>query len=105
KIFALVEQYCFQGHTHIPGIFTESLEFVSPEETDFRYTLGSQKLMINVGSVGQPRNNDARSSYVTVDGDQLTFHRVSYDFEKTIEKIYAIPELDNFLGDRLREGR
>jgi hypothetical protein len=30
---------------------------------------------------------------------------VSYDLDKTVEKIYAIPELDNFLGDRLREGR
>jgi diadenosine tetraphosphatase ApaH/serine/threonine PP2A family protein phosphatase len=105
KIFALIEHYCFQGHTHIPGVFTESLEFIAPEETDFQYTLGSQKLMINVGSVGQPRNNDSRSSYVTVDGNLVRFHRVAYDFEKTIEKIYSTPELDNFLGDRLREGR
>ena len=61
--------------------------------------------MVNVGSVGQPRNNDSRSSYVTLDSDRIEFHRVSYDLDKTIEKIYAIPELDNFLGDRLREGR
>lgn len=105
KIFALIEQYCFQGHTHIPGVFTESLEFFAPEEMDFRYELGPRKVMINVGSVGQPRNNDPRSSYVTVDGPIVQFHRVPYNFEKTIEKIYAIPELDNFLGDRLREGR
>lgn len=105
KIFALVEKYCFQGHTHIPGVFTESLEFFSPEEIGFRYKLDHQKVMVNVGSVGQPRNNDPRSSYVTVDGSEIQFHRVPYDLEKTIEKIYAIPELDNFLGDRLREGR
>jgi hypothetical protein len=30
---------------------------------------------------------------------------VEYPLEKTVEKIYAIAELDNFLGDRLREGR
>jgi len=105
KIFALVEQYCFQGHTHIPGVFTEALEFFAPEEIGFKYKLDTQKLMINVGSVGQPRNNDPRSSYVTLDGDTIEFHRVAYDLDKTVEKIYAIPELDNFLGDRLREGR
>ncbi len=105
KIFALIDQYCFQGHTHIPGVFTESLEFFSPEELDFQYQLGSQKLMVNVGSVGQPRNNDPRSSYVTIEDGLIRFHRVPYDFETTIEKIYDTPDLDNFLGDRLREGR
>ncbi|MCA9036387.1 MAG: metallophosphoesterase [Planctomycetaceae bacterium] len=105
KIFALIDQYCFQGHTHIPGVFTDSLEFFAPEEIDFQYKLGSQKVMINVGSVGQPRNNDPRSSYVTIDDGVVQFHRVSYDFETTIAKIYDIPDLDNFLGDRLREGR
>lgn len=105
KIFALVPQYCFQGHTHIPGVFTETLEFLDPKEIDFTYQLGDQKVMINVGSVGQPRNSDPRSSYVTVDGDCVQFHRVSYDIDKTAQKIYDIPDLDNFLGDRLREGR
>ncbi|MEZ6126509.1 MAG: metallophosphoesterase family protein [Planctomycetaceae bacterium] len=95
----------FQGHTHIPGVFTESLEFLDPVDLDFRYELGEQKVMINVGSVGQPRNNDPRSSYVTVDGSSVQFHRVNYDIDKTAQKIYDIPELDNFLGDRLREGR
>ncbi|MBM83051.1 MAG: phosphoesterase, partial [Planctomycetaceae bacterium] len=32
RIFALVERNCFQGHTHIPGIFTEDLNFLAPEE-------------------------------------------------------------------------
>ena len=35
----------------------------------------------------------------------VTFRRVTYDLDKTIQKIYDTPELDNFLGDRLREGR
>ena len=105
KIFALVPQYCFQGHTHIPGVFTETLEFLDPAEMEFKYELNDQKVMINVGSVGQPRNNDPRSSYVTVDDNLVQFHRVEYDIDKTAEKIYNIPDLDNFLGDRLREGR
>jgi len=105
KIFALVEHYCFQGHTHVPGVFTEGLDFFSPEELSFQYTLGSEKILVNVGSVGQPRNGDPRSSYVTLEGDNLMFRRVDYDKETTIRKIYEIPDLDNFLGDRLRDGR
>ena len=86
-------------------MFTDSLEFLDRKDLDMKYELGSQKVMINVGSVGQPRNSDARSSYVTVDGNDVVFHRVDYDIDKTANKIYDIPELDNFLGDRLREGR
>ncbi len=105
KIFSLVERYCFQGHTHIPGVFTEDLNFLAPEEIDFKYELGPQKVLVNVGSVGQPRNNDNRSSYVVLDGTSLTFKRVPYDFETTRKKIHQIPELDNFFGDRLEGGR
>lgn len=105
KIFALIPQYCFQGHTHIPGVFTDTLEFLDPRDIGNKYTLAEQKVMINVGSVGQPRNNDPRSSYVTIDENTVEFHRVEYDIDKTAEKIYNIPDLDNFLGDRLREGR
>jgi hypothetical protein len=39
------------------------------------------------------------------DGYMVKFQRVEYDFGKTAEKIYNIPDLDNFLGDRLRDGR
>jgi diadenosine tetraphosphatase ApaH/serine/threonine PP2A family protein phosphatase len=61
--------------------------------------------MINVGSVGQPRDGDWRSCYTIFDDVQVSFHRVEYDLEKTISKIHAIEELDNFLGDRLRDGK
>lgn len=105
RIFALVNSVCFQGHTHIPGIFTEDLNFISPEEVDYQFKLGSQKYLINVGSVGQPRNGVPLSSYAVLDGDTVHFRRVQYEVEKTIAKIYAIPDLDNFLGDRLRDGR
>jgi len=105
RIFSLVEKDCFQGHTHIPGIFTEDLNFLTPEEVNFEYRLGNGKHLINVGSVGQPRNGVPDSSYVILDGDKLTYRRVKYDVDKTASKIYAIPELDRFLGDRLKEGR
>ena len=86
-------------------MFTEDLNFLAPEEIDFTYELGAKKVLINVGSVGQPRNGDPRSSYVVLDQNTIHFKRVEYDFNKTAQKIYAIQDLDNFLGDRLKEGR
>jgi diadenosine tetraphosphatase ApaH/serine/threonine PP2A family protein phosphatase len=105
KIFALVPQYAFQGHTHVPGVFTASPSFFSPEELGNEYRLGEEKAMINVGSVGQPRDGDRRACYVVLEDDVVRFRRIEYPFEKTISKIYDIPDLDNFLGDRLRDGR
>ncbi len=105
KIFALIERHCFQGHTHVPGVFTEDCQFFSPEEINYEYRLADQKLMINVGSVGQPRDGDPRACYVVLDNDLVRYRRVEYPFEETIRKIYEIPDLDNFLGDRLRDGR
>ncbi|HYT90579.1 MAG TPA: metallophosphoesterase family protein [Gemmataceae bacterium] len=105
KIFHLVKRYCFQGHTHVPGIFTEDLQFYSPEEIGFIYELDSRKTLCNVGSVGQPRDCNPRASYVLFDGKTIQFRRIEYDFETTVRKIYGFPDLDRFLGDRLRSGR
>ena len=104
KIFGLVEKYCFQGHTHIPGAFVDDYTFRAPEEMDYRIELGDAKVLINVGSVGQPRDGDSRASYVTLNSKTVSFRRVEYDLEKTIAKIYDEPDLDNNLGDRLRDG-
>jgi diadenosine tetraphosphatase ApaH/serine/threonine PP2A family protein phosphatase len=105
RLFALVERFAFQGHTHVPGVFTEDMRFLSPDEIDGRFSLPRGKLMVNVGSVGQPRDGDSRACYVVLTDDQIEFRRVPYPVEKTMEKIYAVPELDPFLADRLREGR
>ena len=110
RIFALVDRYCFQGHTHVPGIFTEQLpddlyQFHSPDEIDYVYHLDGRKTLCNVGSVGQPRDGDWRACYILLDGDTIRYRRVEYDIDATIKKIYAIPDLENFLGDRLRDGR
>jgi predicted phosphodiesterase len=105
KIFALIQRYSFQGHTHVPGVFTEDCRFLSPDEIDYQYRLGDQKAMINVGSVGQPRDGDPRACYVILEDGLVRFRRIEYPFEETIRKIRGIPELDDFLGDRLRDGR
>lgn len=106
KIFSVVQQVCFQGHTHVPGVFTGEGRFLQSEQVaDGGYKLGADKCMVNVGSVGQPRDGDPRSCYAVLDEDTVYFRRVDYPFEETIQKIYAVAELDDFMGDRLREGR
>lgn len=105
RLFSLIEHVCFQGHTHVPGVFTEDFRFQSPTDLNHRYALKAQKAMVNVGSVGQPRDGDPRSCYVLLSDDQLEYRRVAYDFEITAAKIYEIPELDNFMGDRLKKGQ
>lgn len=107
KLFSLVPHLCFQGHTHVPGVFTSHHSFLRPSEIATGYSVedASQRLMINVGSVGQPRDGDSRSCYLIHDGDVVRFRRVEYDIERTVREIEAEPELDNFLGHRLREGR
>ena len=105
RIFSLIQGGCFQGHTHVPGVFTEDGRFLNPIELDQAYVLDGMKVMVNVGSVGQPRDGDSRASYAILDGDRIEFRRVAYPLEETIQKIYDIDDLDNFLGDRLREGR
>ena len=105
RIFGYIQKYCFQGHTHVPGIFTEKCRFLAPLEIDNRYRLGEERVMVNVGSVGQPRDNDPRSCYVVLDDAEIEFRRVHYPIEETRQKIHSIQELDNFLGDRLLEGR
>jgi diadenosine tetraphosphatase ApaH/serine/threonine PP2A family protein phosphatase len=104
-IFRLVDHYCFQGHTHVPGIFTESCSFLSPEEVDYAYRLDGRKVLCNVGSVGQPRDGDWRACYVLLDSDAINYRRIEYDVETTVKKIQKVNELDNFLAERLRQGR
>lgn len=107
-LFDRIELYCFQGHTHIPGVFTASGEFITPEECDYVYQMTGEKAMFNVGSVGQPRDNDPRACYLILseNGDPaVEFRRVEYPVDTTAQKIYSEPSLDNMLGDRLRSGR
>ncbi len=105
KLFSLIQRVCFQGHTHVPGVFTAEMKFLRPDDIGFRFRLGDEKVMVNVGSVGQPRDGDWRSCYVILEEPWVTFRRVEYDVERTAQQIYDTPELDRFLGDRLKNGQ
>jgi predicted phosphodiesterase len=103
----------FFGHTHYPCVFSCDLDgnvqLEIPRSEDDYLTVELRKnvqYMINPGSVGQPRDNDTRSSFAIWDGDRsrIEFHRVKYPFEVTQEKMKAVG-LPQYLIDRLRFGR
>jgi diadenosine tetraphosphatase ApaH/serine/threonine PP2A family protein phosphatase len=96
---------CFVGHSHVPGVYPESGGYLRPDSIDQEYVVGADRAVINVGSVGQPRDGDTRASFATYDGERVRFHRVAYDHEQTMAKIRAIPELPDYLADRLAKGR
>ena len=107
QIFDRVDRLAVVGHTHVPGVFTDEPDFYPPDELgNFTYTFNEdEKAVINVGSVGQPRDQDPRASYVLLHDDRVEFRRVEYDIEATAKQIYAIPKLNDWLADRLFEGR
>lgn len=105
ELMDVVPHVAFCGHTHIPGIFTQDYLFLSPQDVDNEYMQGEKKLLINVGSIGQPRDGDNRSCYILWDPEKksVKYRRVEYDFETTIKKIEksGLPET---LGLRLARG-
>jgi diadenosine tetraphosphatase ApaH/serine/threonine PP2A family protein phosphatase len=104
--FQEVDWLCFNGHTHRAGVITSDMEFLEPEEIDgvFEPTF-QQKAIINVGSVGQPRDHNSRAAFATIEDEKVYFHRVKYDVEAVAAKISATPGMDHSLAERLLEGR
>jgi predicted phosphodiesterase len=105
-LFEQVQHICFIGHTHLPGVFLDEPDFYLPDELDDVYPIvENEKAIINIGSVGQPRDKDNRASYAYVDENEVSFVRLPYDFETTANKILATEQLESFQAERLREGR
>lgn len=106
---SIIDRNCFCGHTHLPGVFVEEMpgrwSFSTPEEIGGTWTLDARKTIVNVGSVGQPRDGNPRACYVLRDGNTLRFRRVEYDVEAAANKVFNNPYLDDFNGTRLRTGR
>jgi diadenosine tetraphosphatase ApaH/serine/threonine PP2A family protein phosphatase len=96
---------CFVGHSHVPGVYLESGRYLSPTDVSGTYRLGKERVIVNIGSIGQPRDGDVRASFVLFDGEVVRFVRVPYAFEKTMAKIRATTELDKYLAERLALGR
>jgi diadenosine tetraphosphatase ApaH/serine/threonine PP2A family protein phosphatase len=122
SIFEKVDRVCIVGHTHVPGVFTDEPDFYPPDELGeggYKFREG-EKAVINVGSVGQPRDGDPRASYAIIYGPGegnghvspaagplggVEFVRVPYNIDVTANKIRAVAELSDWLGERLYDGR
>jgi len=111
QVFERIDRTCLVGHTHVPGVFTNEPDFYTPADLGGVYAFREgEKAIVNPGSVGQPRDLDPRASYVVLttsngEASKVEFMRVEYDIQMTVDKIHAIPQLHDWLGDRLLEGR
>jgi diadenosine tetraphosphatase ApaH/serine/threonine PP2A family protein phosphatase len=103
-LFNRVRRVAFGGHTHLPGIFRPGQPFLSQDQVDGPFPVIDGRFFVNVGSVGQPRDGDARACYVIFDNYFVTFRRIAYDHRKTARKIKQIPRLPDALGSRLAQG-
>lgn len=89
--------YCMVGHSHTSLIFRQAEGVVSyiPFTEDIGQALGKNRLIINPGSVGQPRDGDPRASYAIYDTEAgiIRLHRVEYDITATQQNImrYNLP--------------
>ena len=98
-------QMCFFGHTHVPVAFMRDTVVRGGTYSKFKVD-PSKKYFINVGAVGQPRDNNPKSAYVIYDMEASTIElrRLDYDIEAAQRKILeaGLPER---LAERLAYGR
>lgn len=101
---------CLFGHTHLPVVFFDEagqIGGVIPENGQHEVPLPEGiRFLVNVGSVGQPRDGDPRAGYATYDAGRsmLVLHRVPYPVEIAQRKIVAAG-LPHTLANRLAIGR
>ncbi|GAB4177370.1 MAG: metallophosphoesterase family protein [Terrimicrobiaceae bacterium] len=99
---------CFQGHSHIPGVWIYAPGDSAP--TFFppapRKTLpGNARCLVNVGSVGQPRDGDPRACYTLYDNEshELTWRRICYDVAATVQSMISLG-MPEYSASRLFQG-
>jgi len=103
----------FFGHSHFPVVYASDSAGnpATPPTYEFdEFTAvrcdGNQRFLINPGSVGQPRDNDPRASFLIWDQERarLEFYRVEYPVEQTQAKMWEA-HLPPYLIERLSHGR
>ena len=102
----LDRQICFVGHTHVPQIFIQDKNGVFESgELNIRIEDG-KKYIVNVGSVGQPRDGDSQAAYCVYDSESKTaaIKRTPYAVEEA-QKMIVQAGLSFFLAQRLSMGR
>ncbi len=103
---AFGERICFIGHTHVPAVWcSDGSEREIAKDGDSMPLDSALRYIVNVGSVGQPRDRDSRSCYVIYDDEarSVVFRRVEYDIESAAKRIVdaGLPE---YLALRLFKG-
>jgi predicted phosphodiesterase len=89
-------RYCLVGHTHTPVVYRETGPHGQcvdePPDYEKPLSLNAQRLIINPGSVGQPRDNNPDAAYAVLDTDALQwqYHRVPYDVMATQSRMRAL---------------
>lgn len=97
-------QLIFIGHSHIPLVFSEREGFLETELLPLE--LKRDRYIVNVGSIGQPRNGDPRATFVIYDdqSDNLEYIRINYDVDEAFQAIID-SHLPSFLAMRLLTGQ
>ena len=100
------EDLCLIGHSHVPGAFeraNDEVRYTRAEEMIFR---AGRQYLVNVGSVGQPRDGDPRAAYgiLETEGPDITCYRVAYPVERAQSRIREAG-LPDALARRLAVGR
>jgi diadenosine tetraphosphatase ApaH/serine/threonine PP2A family protein phosphatase len=103
-LFALIDRPSFVGHTHWPGIHRADFRFTQATEEVNRAALRGEPCIVNVGSVGQPRDGDPRACFAVVADGEVEWHRVPYDLRRTQSRILAAG-LHPALAERLARGK
>jgi len=83
------DKIIFVGHTHIPGIFILKDDEITGG-WNYEYEIAdNERLLVNVGSVGQPRDSDPRASFAIYDTEtnRVRIVRIEYDIDKAANKI------------------
>jgi len=103
---AFATRLCFVGHSHVPAMWSFGSSGPEFERGDVDITLDAgRRYIVNVGSVGQPRDRDPRAAYALwdVDARSVSVRRVAYDIGGARGKIEAAG-LPRILADRLAAG-
>lgn len=93
---------CFVGHTHIPGVYAD---YELRRKDKMTILSGQGKTIINVGSIGQPRDGSPQLAFAVFDDADWNVEivRLDYEYQETMRKI-KITNLPSFLADRLMVG-
>lgn len=82
---------CFFGHTHFPLAFVKDGNMIEKGFYDTLHIRPGKQYLVNVGSVGQPRDKNPKTAYVIYDPDEqtITLRRLEYNRTETQRKIRA----------------